>query len=436
MAATMKQIDRKSMPCALVKALPAQSSQWFAFYSSVTDAITTDPACMVVPVDDHMVHRGHAVFDTANLGGGRVYGLSFHIERLLRSAARARIEHDYDAATIKSIILHTVAASGVTDDAIIRYWLSAGRGNFGISPKGLGKAHLYVVVCEYKGKVGLLNGVKECTVSVPLKPKLLAELKSTNYLLNALTTMEAESKSCFLGVQVDEDGFLMESSIANVAIVDEHGKLRAPPFDGILRGTTLTRATELAQPLIDQGLLTGVDLENKVHQDDVARAREMIGFGGGGCYPIIEFNGQPVGTGQPGPVFKFLYQATLDDYQNPQLSDEVPYALYRKNNEEEHKSAGGCGHHHHHHDHGHGHGHAHGSGECCKKKAAAAAAAGGDCNKCGGHKQATPCSICGSTRASCNKGVTAIMHSIPVVIVSVAATLGFLYARGMLNTSR
>lgn len=417
---TFPVIDRSNLADELASVLPSPSSQWYAFYSSVTDAITRDPACMVVPVDDHMVHRGHAVFDTANLANGRVYGLSFHIERLLRSAARAQIHHSYDAATIKRIILHTVAVAGVTDDAIVRYWLSAGRGNFGISPKGLPKANLYVVVCEYKGKVAHLGGVRECTVSVPLKPKLLAELKSTNYLLNALTTMEAESKGCFLGIQVDPEGYIAESSIANVAIVDQNGVLRGPPFDGILRGTTLTRAAVLAQPLIDQGVLTGVDLENKVHQDEVYHAKEMMGFGGGGCYPIIEFNGKPIGTGKPGPVFKFLYQAVLDDFHNPEFTDAVPYALYRSHDHGEHKS--GCG-----------------SGGCSKKKEAAAAAAPagkGDCNKCGKKKQVSPCGICGSTRASCTSGVTAIKHSIPVVILSVAATLGVLYYRGMLISRR
>eukprot|EP00982_Pelagococcus_subviridis_P016012 31445-Pelagococcus_subviridis.AAC.1 len=32
-----------------------------------TGCITTDPAAIVLPFDDHMVHRGHGVFDTAHL---------------------------------------------------------------------------------------------------------------------------------------------------------------------------------------------------------------------------------------------------------------------------------------------------------------------------------------------------------------------------------
>ena len=39
-------------------------------YSSVFGGITTNVACMVLPLDDHMVHRGHSVFDTAILLNG------------------------------------------------------------------------------------------------------------------------------------------------------------------------------------------------------------------------------------------------------------------------------------------------------------------------------------------------------------------------------
>lgn len=43
------------------------AENYLAFYSSRLGGITTDPALMVVPMDDHLVHRGHAVFDTATM---------------------------------------------------------------------------------------------------------------------------------------------------------------------------------------------------------------------------------------------------------------------------------------------------------------------------------------------------------------------------------
>jgi 4-amino-4-deoxychorismate lyase len=54
-----------------------------SMYSSVVGAITTDVAAMVIPLDDHMVHRGHSVFDTAVLINGYVENLSSSLVNIL-----------------------------------------------------------------------------------------------------------------------------------------------------------------------------------------------------------------------------------------------------------------------------------------------------------------------------------------------------------------
>lgn len=50
--------------------------QYLAMYSSIFGGITTDPAVMIIPMDDHMVHRGHGVFDTAAIIDGLVTSTS------------------------------------------------------------------------------------------------------------------------------------------------------------------------------------------------------------------------------------------------------------------------------------------------------------------------------------------------------------------------
>ena len=50
--------------------------QFLAMYSSIFGGITTDPAAMAIPIDDHMVHRGHGVFDTAAIVDGLVVVLA------------------------------------------------------------------------------------------------------------------------------------------------------------------------------------------------------------------------------------------------------------------------------------------------------------------------------------------------------------------------
>ena len=76
---------------ARMHARPKPSTKYFAFYSSIVGGVVTDPALMTVPIDDHFVHRGHAVFDTATLSNGHVYRLGAHLDRFIESARLARI---------------------------------------------------------------------------------------------------------------------------------------------------------------------------------------------------------------------------------------------------------------------------------------------------------------------------------------------------------
>lgn len=84
---------------------------YHAFYSSELRGIVTDPALMMVHVDDHMVHRGHAVFDTAIVVDGYAYQLDEHLERLQRSAVMAGLNLPSSIEQLSRTILETAAAS-------------------------------------------------------------------------------------------------------------------------------------------------------------------------------------------------------------------------------------------------------------------------------------------------------------------------------------
>jgi hypothetical protein len=112
-----------------------------------------------------------------------------------------------------------------------RYWLSAGRGDFHVTPKNCSSATLYVCVHAHSPAYSSSSftttsssssstatsaggvspqkerskeryaptGNSEFISSAPLKPLLLASMKSTNYLLNALCAMDSEGGGGVLG---------------------------------------------------------------------------------------------------------------------------------------------------------------------------------------------------------------------------------------------
>ncbi|KAG0499194.1 hypothetical protein HPP92_003494 [Vanilla planifolia] len=118
-----------------------------AMYSSLLGGIIMDPALMVVPMDDHMVHRGHGVFDTAMLVNGYLYDLDAHLDRFLRSASAAKISHPYPHETLRGIVLLLAAASRLKTGSL-RYWLSSGPGDFSLSPPSNPRPAFYSLAME------------------------------------------------------------------------------------------------------------------------------------------------------------------------------------------------------------------------------------------------------------------------------------------------
>ncbi|HQE25472.1 MAG TPA: aminotransferase class IV, partial [Candidatus Atribacteria bacterium] len=107
---------------------------YFAMYSSLWGGVVKDPALMVIPLDDHMVHRGDGIFEAFKCVNGHIYNLDAHLSRLENSARLISLHLPFDLETIKEIALKTVAIAGVKD-CIIRVYVSRGLGNaFSCSP--------------------------------------------------------------------------------------------------------------------------------------------------------------------------------------------------------------------------------------------------------------------------------------------------------------
>ena len=108
------------------------------------------------------------------------------------------------------------------------------------------------------------------------------------------------------GLFFHEDGRIAETSIGSMLLVTEADELVSPKVDGILPGTTIARAMELAsQHLLGEGVLSGVSFRD-LRLEDLQGAKEIISGGASMVYPIVRFDGNQVGNGQPGRVLSFL----------------------------------------------------------------------------------------------------------------------------------
>lgn len=291
-----------------------------AFYSSVVDGIVTDPAMMVVPVDDHLVHRGDGVFESLKCIDGVVYNLNAHLDRLEHSRRGINLECPWTREEIMELMAATLRESG-RPCSLVRLLLSRGGGTMGVDPYACDRPELYIAV--YDLPVSWLRedrGTASAGLSrIPIKTAFFATIKSCNYLPNVLMKKEAVDRGLDYVISLDEHGKLGESATENFAIVTPDRRLISPPPERVLAGTTLQRVIALAQELVDRGLLQFAGYA-QVAPGDVEQASEMFMIGTTrDVLPVTQWEGRPIGDGCSGTVYRELLRLLREDMaKNPQ----------------------------------------------------------------------------------------------------------------------
>lgn len=278
----------------------AQNS-YFAMYSSWLGGITKNPNLMVVPVDDHMVHRGDGVFEAIKAVNGKPYLLDDHCSRLLKSADAISIKHQYGKEDLKEIITKTLNASDQTN-ALIRVFLSRGPGNFSTNPYDSISAQLYVIITELKqpSLEKYKSGLKAGMSKVPVKDSWLAQVKSCNYLPNVMMKKESVDRGLDITVAFDDEGFLAESSTENVFWINQAGVVCHPPLNNILKGTTMTRLFDLLEK---KNLMKTNRSEKSTIQDLMKTKALFVAGTTWDIIPISEFEGQKFAVPAEAQIF-------------------------------------------------------------------------------------------------------------------------------------
>ena len=286
----------------------AHHKDYLAMYSSWYGGIITDPSLMMVPVDDHLVHRGDGIFEAFKSVNWNIYGLEQHMDRLERSAKGGLLNLPMARKEMIETIIATVRAANASD-CLIRLFVSRGPGGFSTNPYECVAGQLYIVITTLKvpPKEKYERGVTLKSSRIPIKKAYFANMKSCNYLPNVLMKKEAEDAGVDYTVSIDEQNFLGEGSTENVGIITNDREFLVPRFDRILRGTTISRLMQLAQSLVQSRDLTRIG-EAGITRPQAYEASEMMVFGTTfDVLPVVSYDGHRIGTGRPGPVFeKFL----------------------------------------------------------------------------------------------------------------------------------
>lgn len=309
---------------ALESSLNEFETRILAMYNSRVSGIIKDPLLMNIAIDDHMVHRGHAVFDTVSVINGRAYNLRRHLRRIENSASLARIPLPYSIPEIETIILDLAACTN-DQNLFIRYWISAGPGSMAIYPNP--NSSTFYAIAYHSDAFIKFGNKSDCFVSVPTKPKILANIKSNNYLLNALCCMESLEKGGSSGIQLCPNGDIAEGSINNVAFVLPGKVFVTPKYDFILNGTTIERVLIFAEKLVQEGLLNRIE-QRDLTVEEVLQCEEAMKVGGDSVSGLLKLDDMVINNGLEGEVSKRLKEMLKADFSNPELCIPIPYERY------------------------------------------------------------------------------------------------------------
>jgi len=279
-----------------------------AFYDHRLGVIGTDPRLLLIPLDDHLVHRGDGVFETLKYLGRRLYQVKPHFDRMRRSAEAIYLKPPCPWEAVPELAL-AVCRAGGADDGMVRVLIGRGPGGFGIDPAECPTSSLHIVAYEFHSRPEAVfeQGVTAFRTSIPAKQNYLAKIKSIDYLPNVLMKREATQRGEDYPVCYDDKGFLAEGATENICLVDAAGRFVVPELNNALTGTTLLRAVELMHNEVEV-VFTGI------REEDIATAREMFILGTtNDCLSIVRYNGVPVGDGRPGPISKRIKTLLIAD---------------------------------------------------------------------------------------------------------------------------
>ncbi len=290
-----------------------------AMYSSIYGGIVTDPALMVLPLDDHMVHRGDGIFEAIRSTQNGFYLLQEHLARLEKSAAMIGLAVPTSNIAQIAAELHRVAN---VERGMLRIFVSRGLGDFSPNPYATSGSQLYMILTASPAAAAekYEKGARLCFSDVAVKPGAFSKVKSCNYLPNVMMKKEAIDRRYDFAISRTDKRQIAEGPTENILVWLKNGDLVAPKFDYTLRGTTLVRILELAranreQLLRDNLVVAAIDTRD-IHEEDLYTAKEVMMVGTTlEVMPVTEIEIQKISNGKVGLLARRLRQMLQQDIE-------------------------------------------------------------------------------------------------------------------------
>jgi D-alanine transaminase len=254
----------------------------------------------ISPLDRGFIF-GDGVYEVFQVLNGQIHYLEPHIERLNQSLINIHMNPPHSLKEWQQILNTLVEKNGGGDFSL---YLQVTRGFEPIRKQHIPEKMTPTIFATCfpnrpLSKAELRKGFKAISVT-DIRWKY-CHIKTTARLAYILMFEEARLKSVDEGIIVHE-GYALEGTSSNFFIV-KNGVLKTPPkSNAILPGIIRDVILELA----NKHNISFQEID--IPEAELAAADELwISSSVRGIYPILEFNGQAVGSGKPGPVWEKMW---------------------------------------------------------------------------------------------------------------------------------
>lgn len=270
-----------------------------------------------IPVMDRGFLFGDGVYEVIPVYSRRPFRLREHLARLQASLDGIRLENPHPPAAWESLIGHIVERAESEDQGIyVQVTRGPGPRDHAFPTQATPTVFILPLALTPPAPELVENGVAAITAQD--NRWLRCDLKATSLLPNVLLRQLSVDAGCAETLLL-RDGFLSEGSASNIFIA-ANGLLLAPPKSHLmLPGITYDVVLELARA---QGIAHEV---RPINEAELRGAAEVwLTSSTKEVLAVTALDGQPVGDGRPGPVFRRMYAAYQDYKRTVMRGKETP----------------------------------------------------------------------------------------------------------------
>ncbi len=261
-----------------------------------------------IPVMDRGFLFGDGVYEVIPVYSRRPFRLHEHLDRLQASLDSIRLGNPHTAGEWENLIARIVEQAESEDQGVyLQVTRGPGPRDHAFPKQTLPTVFIMPLAMTAPARELVASGVAAITAQD--NRWLRCDIKATSLLPNVLLRQLSVDAGCAETLLL-RDGFLSEGSASNIFIVAD-GLLLAPPKSNLmLPGITYDVVLELARA---HGIAHEV---RPIAEAELRAACEVwLTSSTKEVLAVTTLDGQPVGDGRPGPVFRQMY-AAYQDYKH------------------------------------------------------------------------------------------------------------------------